>query len=269
MHTWREERNNAEARETPSIKSFKYVIKSFGSSHRLSSYQNQTTPPPHSRLSTLFFLYAVTIFLFVPSPSWPLVEAEQLIVIPLLALDDGDQDEGDVSGSEGTLVEIEFIDSGVEGDESRDKESEEDEVNYVSHESYEEELKVRDHVKGESSGEWVSIDDHVVGDLSEEDVKDISEKEKIIGTPLEVAPIEHEHEPIVKKLIDVPTKFVGDASYGLNLLHEDMKIKLIRAQDLVEKNGQSRKVLANFMEQFDALLRKYEEQLGQKETRKK
>ncbi|KAK9112204.1 hypothetical protein Scep_019723 [Stephania cephalantha] len=59
-----------------------------------------------------------------------------------------------------------------------------------------EEVKVRDHVERESSREGVAIDDHVVGDPSEEDVMDRSEREKTMGTPLEAAPIEHEHEPI-------------------------------------------------------------------------
>ncbi|KAK9157788.1 hypothetical protein Scep_004362 [Stephania cephalantha] len=184
--------------------------------------------------------------------------------------DDEDQDDGDVSGSEGTLMDIEYIDIRVEGDESGDGESEEDEVNSV--------------------GRGVAIDDHVVGDPTEEDVKDRSGGEDTMCTPLETAPMEHEqplmkheHESIstpleaaplehgtggenimgkatlleqpstgvfmefrfnqvdnmlceqshiaksvdqldkkVKKLIDMLTKSVGDASYGLNLLHGDM-----------------------------------------------
>ncbi|KAK9157202.1 hypothetical protein Scep_003776 [Stephania cephalantha] len=195
--------------------------------------------------------------------------------------DDEDQDDGDVSGGEGTSVEIKYIDSGVEGDESVDGESEEN--------------------------EGVAIDDHVVRDLTKEDVKDRSGGEDIMGTPLEVAliedeqpPMEHEHEPIgtsfeaalmehgtggedimgevalmeqpstdVKKLTDVLTKYAGDASYGLNLLHGDMETMLIRAQDLMEKTDQPRKVVADFMERFNALLGKYEEKLRQREMRKK
>ncbi|KAK9135341.1 hypothetical protein Syun_014671 [Stephania yunnanensis] len=90
--------------------------------------------------------------------------------------DDEDWDEGDVSrsdmsGGEGTSVEIKYIDSGVEGYESGDGESEED--------------------------EWgVAIDDHVVRDTTEEDAMDRSGGEDTMGTLLEIAPMEHEQPPM-------------------------------------------------------------------------
>ncbi|KAK9157354.1 hypothetical protein Scep_003928 [Stephania cephalantha] len=182
--------------------------------------------------------------------------------------DDGDQDEGDVSGDEGTLVEIEYINSGVERDKSGDGESKEDEVNSVTHDSFDEE------VEDGSGGEYT------------------------MGTPLEAAPMEHVHGTIVfmeawfnkvdnmvreqsrlaesvdqldkkvKKFTDVLNKSTSDASYDLNLLHGDMETMLICAQDLVEKTMQSRKIVVNFMERFDGLLGRYEEHLGQREMRK-
>ncbi|KAK9169916.1 hypothetical protein Syun_002056 [Stephania yunnanensis] len=209
----------------------------------------------------------------------------------------------------GTSVEIKYIDNGVEGDEGLDGESEENEVNFISHESFEEKVKVRDHAEGEPSGEGVSIDDHVVRDLTEENVKDRSGVEELWATLMEhgtggedimgeVGPMEQPSTDVfmetrfnqvdnmlceqslivkfvdqldkkVKKFTDVLTKSAGDASYDLNLLYRDMETMLISAQDLVEKTNQPKKVVSDFMEQFDALLGKYEEQLRQMEMHKK
>ncbi|KAK9127940.1 hypothetical protein Syun_016737 [Stephania yunnanensis] len=224
-------------------------------------------------------------------------------------LDDGHRDEGEVSGGdasrgEGISVEIEYIDNKVEGDKSGDGESEEDEVNFVSHESSEEEVKVRDHVNGELSREKVTIDDHVVGDPTKEYVKDRS-------TPLESAPMEHGigGEDIMGEVAPLKLPPLEQLSIGvtssplmlqeinqlleerfhslqifmeaqfnqvdnmlpttLNLLHRDMETMLIRVQDLVEKINQSRKMVADFVERFDALLWKYEKQLSQRDGRKK
>ncbi|KAK9169546.1 hypothetical protein Syun_001686 [Stephania yunnanensis] len=218
---------------------------------------------------------------------------------------------------------------------------EKDGYNYFSEEN-DQEIRIEMMViegpcRGNLVGERVAIDDHVVGDPTKEDVKDRSGREDTMGTPLETAPIEHEHslmehehEPIsapleaaplehgsggvditgnatlleqpstcvfmefrlnkvdnmlfeqshiaksvdqldkkVKKLTDMLTKFVGDASYSLNLLHGDMETMLIRTQDVVENTDQSKKMVADFMERLDALLGKYEEQLRQREKWKK
>ncbi|KAK9155395.1 hypothetical protein Sjap_002875 [Stephania japonica] len=227
--------------------------------------------------------------------------------------DDMDQEESDVSGGEGTSVEIEYIDSRVEEDESRDGET----WNWSMD-------KLLKNLNG-------NIDNHVGGGrtpitpsigltsspLMLQEMKQLLEEhfhglqvfmeawfnqvDNMAREQSRIAEHVDKLEKKVRKLTDVLfcvdfarvdsvvhvglgqvgpslcgnwgrhilTKSAGDASYGLNLLHGDMETLLIHAQDLVEKTEYSRKVVVDFMEWFDALLKRYEEQLGERETRKK
>ncbi|KAK9155245.1 hypothetical protein Sjap_002725 [Stephania japonica] len=75
----------------------------------------------------------------------------------------------------------------------------------------------------------------------------------------------HAFKSRLSKLTSALNKIAKDATYGLTLVHNDMKTMQLRMNELVERIESSKVVVRNFLDHFNPLLARYEYQLHERE----